>query len=285
MTLKMYQEPAKEQISNIKHIIGIAAGKGGVGKSTVTVQLALALKEIGFKVGILDSDIYGPSVRKMLPEEKLPAKQGDYLIPAFSNGIPYISFSFFRPEEEASAVRAPIANNIIMQFLQQIAWGPLDYLLIDFPPGTGDIQLTLAQKSNLSGAILVTTPQEIALLDVRKAAHLFRLVHIPLIGIVENMSFFIDEHGNQHRIFGEGGGEKLAEESGSSLLAKVPLDSVLCEFGDKGKSIYAEAVNSKTEKSRQIFLDLAKRVEARCDELGGREAGKEFVMAWKEELK
>ena len=165
--------------NNIKHVVAIAAGKGGVGKSTVTVNLALALQSLGKRVGILDADIYGPSVRKMLPEEQPPAQQGNQLIPATCHGgIRMMSMAYFRTEKEAAAVRAPVATGIIKQFLQTIVWGELDYLLIDFPPGTGDIQLTLSQQAHLVGALMVTTPQEVALLDVRKAMHLFEFFYI-----------------------------------------------------------------------------------------------------------
>lgn len=162
MPIPMYktkEKPAKEA-DQVKHVIAVAAGKGGVGKSTVAVNLALALQSLGMKVGIFDADIYGPSVRKMLPEEHPPSQQGTRLIPAICyGGVRMMSMAYFRNEKEAAVIRAPIANGIIMQFIQNTAWGNLDYLLIDFPPGTGDIQLTLSQHANLLGALMVTTPR------------------------------------------------------------------------------------------------------------------------------
>ena len=174
--------PAKKPIQTI---LAIAAGKGGVGKSTVTVNLAIALQRKGYRVGVMDTDIYGPSVRQMLPEDRMPAQKGEILIPALCLGIKMISMAYFRKTDEAAAVRAPIANGVITQFIKNVEWGDLDFLLIDFPPGTGDVQLTLSQQANLSAAIVVTTPQEVALLDVRKAMHLFQQVQVPLLGIVE----------------------------------------------------------------------------------------------------
>src|ERR1700733_7400327 len=194
-----------------KKAIAIAAGKGGVGKSTVTVNLALALKQKGYRVGVLDADVYGPSLRRMLPEDKLPQQIGERFIPAQSMGIQVISLAYFRRENEAAAVRAPIANAIVTQFIEQVEWEELDYLLVDFPPGTGDIQLTLGQKASLSGAILVTTPQEVALLDVRKAMHLFHQLHIPILGVLENMSYYYNSAiGEKVYLFGKDGGRRLA---------------------------------------------------------------------------
>lgn len=207
MPLKMFPKDDPKPQSPIKHTIAIAAGKGGVGKSTVTVNLALALTHLGYSVGVMDTDIYGPSIRKMLPEDRLPIQKGNTIIPAVCNGIKMISMAYFRKEHEASAVRAPIANGVISQFIENVAWGPLDYLLIDFPPGTGDIQLTLSQKASLSGAIMITTPQEVSVMDVRKAINLFSQVKVPIIGIIENMSYY-QAPATQEKIylFGKGGG-------------------------------------------------------------------------------
>lgn len=225
-------------LGQVKIIVAIAAGKGGVGKSSVTVNLALALQALGYKVGIMDTDIYGPSIRKMLPEDQMPIQKEMFIEPALCRGIKMISMAYFRKDNEASAVRAPIANGLITNFIQNILWGPLDFLLIDFPPGTGDVQLTLAQKARLFGAIVVTTPQEIALLDVRKAISLFDQVKIPLIGVVENMSYYLSEPtAHPVYIFGKGGGEKLAHESGTAFLGQIPLDPMICASGDNGKSL------------------------------------------------
>ena len=244
MPLKLFSEKEKapSSLSKIKKVIAIAAGKGGVGKSTIAVNLALALKKEGFKVGLLDADVYGPSVKKMLPEGLLPCQSEEdpsRITPGLSLGIPFISVAHFKGEKEASLVRAPIANGVIQQFLHQVNWGDLDFLLIDFPPGTGDIQLTIAQQAGLSGALVVTTPQEVALLDVRKAIQLFLQLNIPILGIVENMSYLSIPHSEEKVYpFGKGGGERLAKEFGVPLFGEIPLDAELCRCGDEGKSLF-----------------------------------------------
>jgi ATP-binding protein involved in chromosome partitioning len=244
----------------VKHLVAIAAGKGGVGKSTVTVNIALALKEKGLKVGILDADLYGPSLRRMLPEDRLPAQAGKNLVPALCAGISMISMGFFRRQDEAAAVRAPIANGVISQFLNQVDWGPLDYLLIDFPPGTGDVQLTLAQQARLSGAVMVTTPQEVALMDVRKAIHLFHQVKVPVIGIIENMSYFLEPRtGEKLYLFGRQGGERLAAENGVPLLGQIPVDPALSRSGDQGISLFSEQSGAQPE-TLQTFRNAAEQV-------------------------
>lgn len=244
MPLTMY-EPKKQAV------IAVAAGKGGVGKSTVTVNLGLALKQLNFRVGILDSDIYGPSIRTMLPEEKLPSQKGDRIQPAICFGMKMISMAYFRKENEAAAIRAPIANGLITQFLRNVDWGELDYLLIDFPPGTGDIQLTLGQQANLAGAVMVTTPQEVALQDVRKAIHLFEQLQVPILGIVENMSYFQVANSLTYP-FGKGGGERLAAEVGAPLLGAIPVDPAISQSGDEGSPL--------TGPSAKIFLQIAERL-------------------------
>jgi ATP-binding protein involved in chromosome partitioning len=225
------------------NVIGIVAGKGGVGKSTVTVNIALALKEMGFTVGIIDADIYGPSMRKMVGCAILPSQsceQSERIVPAEGLGLKFISMAFFVPEEEAAVVRAPIANAVIVQFLNQVDWGELDYLLVDFPPGTGDIQLTLMQQGKLSGALLVTTPQEVALLDVRKATRMLQQLNVPILGVVENMSSFLGCFP-----FGKGGGEKLSKELRVPLLGEVPISPELTRCGDAGLSLFEEAKDSE----------------------------------------
>lgn len=257
MSLQMY--PASP-LSGVKSIIAVAAGKGGVGKSTVTVNLALALQAAGFKVGIMDTDIYGPSVRKMLKEDQLPQQTDKLIIPALCKGIKYISMAFFRKDNEASVVRAPIATRFISQFIQNVDWGKLDFLLVDFPPGTGDVQLTLSQQLNLTGALMVTTPQEVAVLDVRKAMTMFEIVKVPIIGIVENMSFYQASPSSEPvYLFGRGGGEKLAHETGSSFLGSIPLDPELCQCGDKGTSLFSLDPNAQKPVTK-AFVELAKSI-------------------------
>lgn len=260
MPLKMYQEKKTAPLSEIANIIAVAAGKGGVGKSSVTVNLALALKQLGRSVGILDADVYGPSLRKMLPESHMPAMRGQKILPAISMGIKVISMAYFRKENEAAVVRAPIANGVISQFLHQVEWGPLDYLLIDFPPGTGDVQLTLSQQAKLTGAVMVTTPQDVAVLDVRKAMSMLDQVKVPIIGIVENMSYYYHQKTDETiYLFGKGGGERLAREHGVPLLGAIPIDPQLCSSCDRGESLFTSNGESPAAKA---FVSLAEQLEA-----------------------
>jgi ATP-binding protein involved in chromosome partitioning len=240
MPLKMFQKKEPPNRPKASHVVAIAAGKGGVGKSSVTVNLAIALKRAGYAVGVLDTDIYGPSIRRMLPEEQMPRQNGEIIIPAICRGgIRMISMAYFRKENEAAAVRAPIANGVITQFLKNVDWGHLDFLLLDFPPGTGDIQLTLSQHANLSGAVVVTTPQEVALMDVRKAVNLFEQVQIPIIGVIENMSYYKHPTTNETiYLFGKGGGERLSSEIGAPFLGQIPIDPEICRCGDEGGSLF-----------------------------------------------
>ncbi|MGZ3633045.1 MAG: Mrp/NBP35 family ATP-binding protein [Parachlamydiaceae bacterium] len=287
MPLPMYSgnnNQAASPKNGVKKIIAIAAGKGGVGKSTVTVNLALALHSLGYRVGIFDADIYGPSVRKMLPEERPPSQQGDRLIPAICyGGISMMSMAYFRKEKEAAAVRAPIANGIIQQFLQNVEWGNLDFLLIDFPPGTGDIQLTLSQRAHLSGALMVTTPQEVALMDVQKAMHLFNQVKIPLIGLVENMSYYLHEPtGEQLYLFGREGGKKLAKEAKIPFLGGIPLDPEISQCGDRGTPFVSK---ESTSIGSQAFIALGQAFIKEIQSLEAATSGnlQDFELQWKEE--
>lgn len=278
MPLEMYKKKPEESFSKIKSIIGVAAGKGGVGKSTITVNLALALKKLGYSVGVLDTDIYGPSVRMMLPEERMPSQKGEWITPALCKGIPMISMAYFRPNNQASVVRAPIANGIIKQFLKNVVWGDLDFLIIDFPPGTGDIQLTLSQEAQLTGAVMITTPQNVAVMDVRKAMDMFDQVKVPIIGIVENMSYYINEETNEKAyIFGKGGGERLALESGLPFLGSIPLNSKICNYGDLGKSLFEE-----NDVCAEHFIELAKQFVQHHDHLKFDSKDFKFNLQWKE---
>ncbi len=248
MPLPMVGETAAP-FPGVKRVLAVAAGKGGVGKSTITVNLALALKSLGQRVGILDADLYGPSVRKMLPEDRLPGRSGDRLTPALCWGVSVMSMAYLRGEGEATVVRAPIANRVIGQFIEQVDWGELDTLLIDFPPGTGDIPLTVGQRAGIAGVILVTTPQEVAILDVRKAVRLFEQLELPIAGVVENMS---------GSVFGTGGGKALAEELKAPLLGEVPLDEAVCRSADAGRSLLFDAPDSE---AATAFLAIAKALE------------------------
>lgn len=280
MPLPVIQEGSTP--SSQHFIIAVASGKGGVGKSSTTVNLALALQSQGYQVGIMDADLYGPSIRQMLPEDQ-PPKQGKGIIePAWSMGIRVVSLAHFRKENLAAAVRAPIANGIISQFIREVNWGPLDVLLIDFPPGTGDVQITLSQQANLFGAIMVTTPQELALLDVRKAANLFHRMQIPVVGVVENMSY-LSQQGKKLPIFGEGGGRRFSEEIGVPLLAEIPLDPHLSLAADRGASIFEDLEETDLEVAH-IYFSLAKTFMRALSSLEDSKRGKSdrFSLEWKE---
>ncbi|MCB1107093.1 MAG: P-loop NTPase [Chlamydiia bacterium] len=227
----------KKNLKNISFILGVLAGKGGVGKSTLTAELAKAFQREGKKVGVLDGDIYGPSLRHLLPETESPLVQGDKVIPALSRGIKVMSVAYFPRNKGPSVLRAPIANQIVTQFIEEVEWGSLDVLLVDFPPGTGDVQISLMQKLFFNGAVAVTTPQELSLLDVRKSMQMSIQMGVPLLGVVENMSFFLEPGSEKkHRLFGEGGGKILSEEFQVPLLAEIPIDPFLNRKDGEGKS-------------------------------------------------
>ncbi len=270
-------------LSRIRHIIAVAAGKGGVGKSTISLNLALYLSAKGEKVGLMDADLYGPSLKKMLPEEILPSQHadgGERINPALSSGIKFISMSHFQSDKDPASVRAPIANGIIKQFIHLVEWGELDYLIIDFPPGTGDIQLTLIQEGSLSGAILVTTPQEISLLDVAKANAMFNHMQVPIIGLIENMSYYETGEGARRYPFGQGGGEKFAGANGIYFLGSVPIESEISRCCDKGESIFAAMPENQAV---TCFASIAEKVRKQILSLNKLDAGhlKNFDLQWK----
>jgi ATP-binding protein involved in chromosome partitioning len=246
----------------VKFILGVAAGKGGVGKSSLTVNLALCLHRMGRRVGIMDADIYGPSIRKMLPEDSLPYDSEGHpgkLIPAQRHGIQLMSMSYFLKEEEAAIVRAPIANGIIKKFFHLVEWGDLDCLLIDFPPGTGDIQLTLMQEGSLSGGVVITTPQEVALQDVSKAISLFHRMQVPVLGVVENMSYFQDPLSDRRYYpFGKGGGKRLCLKEGIPFLGEIPIDGEISRCCDEGVSLFE--IEGRAAQSASAFDSIAKEV-------------------------
>lgn len=272
----------RDNLAGIRHIIAVAAGKGGVGKSTISLNLALYLSTKGEKVGLLDADLYGPSLRKMLPEEILPSQHpdgGERIIPALSCGIKIISMAYFLPDGGPASVRAPIANGIIKQFIHLVEWGDLDYLIIDFPPGTGDIQLTLIQEGALSGAVIVTTPQEISLLDVAKAVSMFQHMQVPMIGLVENMSYYETDGGVRHYPFGQGGGERFAGANGIYFLGSVPIEQEISRCCDIGESIFAA---SPENLAAVCFASIAERVREQMMSFNKLEDGrlKNFDLQW-----
>ena len=254
-------------MQNVKHIIAVASGKGGVGKSTTAVNLALALQAEGSRVGLLDADIYGPSQPLMLgvPEER-PAQRGSQLLePVIAHGLQTMSIGYLLTENTPVVWRGPMASGALLQLINQTAWEDLDYLVIDLPPGTGDIQLTLAQKIPLTGAVIVTTPQDIALLDAKKGIEMFGKVDIPVLGIVENMAVHICTNcGHTDHLFGEGGGEKMAQEYGVQLLGSLPLARSIREQVDNGNPTVAAEPDGAIAK---IYRDIARRVIAKIAQL------------------
>jgi len=250
-------------MNEIKHIVAVASGKGGVGKSTTAVNLALALRATGASVGLLDADIYGPSQQLMLgiEEGRRPEQQGgQYLLPIEVHGLKTMSMGYLTTEKTPMVWRGPMAGGALQQMLEQALWGPLDYLVIDMPPGTGDIQLTLSQKAKVAGAVIVTTPQALALLDARKGLEMFSKVDIPVLGIVENMAVHIcSECGHSEHIFGSAGGERIAAEYGVEVLGSLPLDMSIREQTDRGlPSVVADPGSAITA----IYLQIADKVAA-----------------------
>ena len=260
--------PNRTGITGVKNILAISSGKGGVGKSTVAVNIAVALAQSGAKVGLLDADIYGPNTPTMLglSTAQIAVRQdakGEVLEPAFNHGVKLVSMGFLIGADQPVVWRGPMLNGVIRQFLYQVKWGELDYLIVDMPPGTGDAQLTLTQAVPMAGAVIVTTPQTVALLDSRKGLKMFQQMGVPVLGIVENMSYFIppDRPEQQYDIFGSGGGEKTAAELDVPLLGCVPLEISLRQGGDRGIPIVVGEPDSASAKAlRAIALAIAGKV-------------------------
>ncbi|GAB3681476.1 iron-sulfur cluster carrier protein ApbC [Salinisphaera aquimarina] len=229
-------QPSLKRVDGVRNIIAVASAKGGVGKSTVAANLALALKADGASVGLLDADIYGPSQPRLMGiEGRAQAKDGKTLLPMVAHGLQTMSIGYLIDKESPAILRGPMVTSALQQMLFQTAWDDLDYLIIDLPPGTGDIQLTLAQKIPVSGAVVVTTPQDLALIDARKGVEMFKKVNVPVLGIVENMSTHIcSKCGHQEAIFGAHGGQTLADEYDVDLLGELPLDIAIREHSDAG---------------------------------------------------
>ena len=254
------QAPATAQgagattISGIKHVIAIASGKGGVGKSTVAANLALALEQTGANVGLCDCDLYGPSVSLMFGTRQQPmATEENRIVPIEQYNLKLMSMGFLLDDASPAILRGPMVTRYTQQFLRHVEWGELDYLILDLPPGTGDIQLTIVQTVALAGALIVTTPQEVALIDARKAATMFSKVNVPVLGLIENMSYFLcPSDGKRYDIFGSGGGEREARRLQVPLLGQIPIDIATRESGDRGKPIVA------VEKSGAVSLEFKK---------------------------
>lgn len=253
--------------SDIKHLILVASGKGGVGKSTVAVNLALALKDQGHTVGLLDADIYGPSVPTLLgPSAKPASPDGKTIMPVQKHGLKLMSMGYLVDADTAMIWRGPMLAGAVAQFVSDVSWGKLDYLIFDLPPGTGDIQLTLSQKFKVSGALLVTTPQAVAVADVVRAKSMFDRVRIPTLGLVENMSYFIcDGCDKRHEIFASGGGERAAADLNIPFLGGIPLEPAVREAGDAGQPLSVRAPHSQSARAfATLALDLHERVEAQA---------------------
>lgn len=264
--------PNRETIPGIRNIIAVTSGKGGVGKTSVSVNVAIALAQMGARVGLLDADIYGPNVPQMVgvQGQRLAGETREdgteHIDPLENYGIKIMSMGLLIPAEQPVIWRGPMLNGVIRQFLYQVGWGELDYLIVDMPPGTGDAQLTLAQSVPIAGAVIVTTPQTVALLDARKGLNMFRQLHVPILGIIENMSYFVppDLPDRQYDIFGSRGGEAVAQELHVPLLGRIPLEIRLREGGDAGIPI---VVSSPESVSAQSLIQSAKMVAARVSML------------------
>jgi ATP-binding protein involved in chromosome partitioning len=258
--------PRPDYIPEVRHTVAVSSGKGGVGKSTVAVNLALALRRTGATVGIIDTDVYGPDVPLMLGTRGRPGMFDNKIIPVEAHGLKLMSIGLLVNDKEPLVWRGPMIHSFIQQMLKDVMWGSLDYLVFDMPPGTGDAQLSLSQVLPLGGVVMVTTPQDVALLDVRKAVGMFQRLNVPILGIVENMSTFACPHCSQHTsIFGDQGGQRLADEYGVPLLARLPLDPETRVGGDEGTPITVRRPDSAPARA---FRDLAAAVTMRLDELG-----------------
>jgi len=256
-----------EFIPEVKHTIAVSSGKGGVGKSTVAVNLALALRQSGAVAGLVDVDVYGPDVPLMMGTRGRPGMFDNKIIPVEAHGVKIMSIGLLVDEREALMWRGPMIHSAVQQFLRDVNWGPLDYLVFDMPPGTGDAQLSLSQVVPLSGVVMVTTPQEVALLDVRKALAMFRKLNVPILGIVENMSYFIaPDTGRRYGIFGEGGGQRVADEFGVPLLGQIPLEMQTREGGDAGVPV---TVGHPDSAQAEAFRSIASAAVARVQAVAG----------------
>jgi ATP-binding protein involved in chromosome partitioning len=262
---------ADDPLTGVKHVILVMSGKGGVGKSTTATNLAMALSKRGYRTGLLDADIYGPSIPTMLGVTGRPVSaDGKTIEPLERFGIKLMSIGFLLDDPKSAVIwRGPMLHGALQQFLKDVAWGELDYLVLDLPPGTGDVALSLAQRTSVTGAVIVTTPQNVATDDVFKSVSMCAKVDIPVLGVIENMSWFVDPAGIKHELFGKGGGQAVADFAKAPLLGQIPIDQTVREWGDKGTPVVQAAPDSAIASA---FLDLADKVvdvvALRVDELG-----------------
>jgi ATP-binding protein involved in chromosome partitioning len=259
--------PDNPRLPGVKNIIAVAAGKGGVGKSTVSTNLAAALARQGASVGIMDADVYGPSIPQMMGDPERPGQidAGNKIIPAIHHGMKIVSIGFFVERGGAVIWRGPMVHKLLQQFLEDVHWGELDYMIVDLPPGTGDAQLSLSQLLPITGAVMVTTPQEVSVIDVEKALSMWTRVEVPVLGLIENMSGFVcPSCGHHEEIFAGGGGRKLAERAGLKFLGEIPLEPAVSRAGDDGTPIVVRDPRSKVaEIFGRIASDVACQLSVR----------------------
>jgi ATP-binding protein involved in chromosome partitioning len=257
-------EPPKTPIPGVRRLVAVGSGKGGVGKTTVAVNLAIGLASLGHRTGLLDADVYGPNVPLMMGAHEPLRGSGDRIHPLERYGVKLMSMGFINPGDKPLVWRGPMLHSAIQQFLRNVDWGELDYLIIDLPPGTGDVALSLIQTAPLSGAIVVTTPSDVSLEDARKAINMFAQVRVPILGLVENMSYLIvPSSGERIDVFGQGGGKRTAEQMGVHFLGELALDPEVRVGGDSGKPV---ASRSAADSHAAPFIALANSVEQRCNE-------------------
>ena len=259
-------QPPKLPIPGVKNLIAVGSGKGGVGKTTVSVNLAVSLARLGNRVGLMDADVYGPNVPLMMGINRTPMAYGDRIQPLEQYGIKLMSMGFLNPGDKPLVWRGPMLHSVIQQFLRGVDWGSLEYLVIDLPPGTGDVQLTLIQTAPITGAIVVTTPSDVSLEDARKAVHMFHQVRVPILGIVENMSYLKCPHCNERiDVFSYGGGRRTAEQMKVNFLGELPLNPEVRIGGDTGDPV---ALRRNQDPVAESFLELARNTAQRIQELG-----------------
>ncbi|MCX5937159.1 MAG: Mrp/NBP35 family ATP-binding protein [Cyanobium sp. LacPavin_0920_WC12_MAG_62_9] len=264
-------------LPNVKNIVAVASGKGGVGKSTVAVNLAVALAQLGLRVGLLDADIYGPSLPRMLGLARKPEVRGDRMIPLEAWGLKAMSIGFLVDEDTAMIWRGPMVMGALEQMMGQVEWGELDVMIVDMPPGTGDAQLTMAQRVTLAGALVVSTPQDIALLDARRGVKMFERTRVPVLGLVENMSFFCCPNcGHRSEIFGHGGARAEAEKLGIEFLGEIPLLLEIRSAADAGTPIVSSAPQSDAARA---YRDVAARLQAKLEGKKGHSGGPRIVIS------